>query len=136
VRNIAENLLQSLKNEAFSIIFKHYKTDEKTVELIRNISTKIIHNTVHNFFEIIYISNLNFNQHATRGKQTLAPAAAAAAPELMTPKQMGGKLRKLKTKKQKILNRIKTYLANFHNTNHKYKSKTLKRKGRRQHSQI
>lgn len=136
VRNIAENLLQSLKNEAFSIIFKHYKTDEKTVELIRNLSTEIIHNTVHNFFEIIYISNLNFNQHATRGKQTLAPAAAAAAPELMTPKQMGGKLRKLKTKKQKILNRIKTYLANFHNTNHKYKSKTLKRQrqwqGRRQ----
>jgi hypothetical protein len=99
---------------------------------------------VHNFFEIIYISNLNFNQHANRQKQTLAPdaapVAAAAAPDLMTPKQMGGKLRKLKTKKQKILNRIKTYLSNFHNTNHKYKSKTLKRQGRRQrksqHSQI
>jgi hypothetical protein len=142
VRNIAENLLQSVKNEAFSIIFKHYKTDDKTADLIRNLSTEIIRNTVHNFFEIIYISNLNFNQHANRQKQTLDPAAATVAaaaptpPELMTPKQMGGKLRKLKTKKQKILNRIKTYLANFHNTNHKYKSKTLKRKGRRQHSQI
>ena len=141
VRNIAENLLQSLKNEAFSIIFKHYKTDDKTADLIRNISNEIIHNTVHNFFEIIYISNLNFNQHANRQKQTLEPAAAAA-PELMTQKQMGGKLRILKTKKQKILNRIKTYLANFHNTNHKYKSKTLKRQVRRQrqrksqHSQI
>ena len=139
VRNIAENLLQSLKNEAFSIIFKHYKTDDKTADLIRNISNEIIHNTVHNFFEIIYISNLNFNQHANRQKQTLEPAAA---PELMTQKQMGGKLRILKTKKQKILNRIKTYLANFHNTNHKYKSKTLKRQVRRQrqrksqHSQI
>jgi hypothetical protein len=142
VRNIAENLLQSLKNEAFSIIFKHYKTDDKTVELIRNISNEIIHNTVHNFFEIIYISNLNFNQHANRQKQTLDPAAAVSDPELMTPKQMGGKLRKLKTKKQKILNRIKTYLANFHNTNHKYKSKTLKRQEqvrrqrKSQHSQI
>ena len=140
VRNIAEKLLQSLKNEAFSIIFKHYKTDDKTADLIRNISNEIIHNTVHNFFEIIYISNLNFNQHANRQKQTLEPAAAA--PELMTQKQMGGKLRILKTKKQKILNRIKTYLANFHNTNHKYKSKTLKRQVRRQrqrksqHSQI
>lgn len=133
VRNIAENLLQSVKNEAFSIIFKHYKTDDKTADLIRNLSTEIIRNTVHNFFEIIYISNLNFNQHANREKQNLAAAAAAPTPpELMTPKQMGGKLRKLKTKKQKILNRIKTYLANFHNTNHKYKSKTLKRQRQRQ----
>jgi hypothetical protein len=117
VKNLSENVLQSVKNEAFSILFKHYKTDEKTVELITNLSTEVIHNTVHNFFEIFYISNLN-------------PSAKANANDtpnkLMTPKMVGGKLKKLKTKKQKILKRIKTYLASFHNINHK--SKTLKRR--------
>lgn len=115
VKNISENVLQSIKNEAFAIIFKHYKTDEKTVELITKLSTEILHNTIHNFFLIFYTSNFNVK-------------TSAKSAELITPKMMGGKLRKLKTKKQKILKRIKTYLANFHNTNHLYKSKTLKRR--------
>lgn len=115
VKNISENVLQSIKNEAFAIIFKHYKTDEKTVELITKLSTEILHNTIHNFFLIFYTSNFNVK-------------TSAKSAELITPKMMGGKLRKLKTKKQKILKRIKTYLANFHNTNHTYKSKTLKRR--------
>lgn len=115
VKNLSENFLQSLKNEAFSILFKHYKTDEKTVELINKLSTEIIHNTVYNFYEIFYISNLNVHK---------SMSGTSKEPELMPQKMMGGKMRKLKTKKQKILKRIKTYLANFHNT--KQKSKTLK----------
>lgn len=116
VKTFSENILQSLTKEAFAIIFKYSKTDEKTVDLITNLSTEILHNTIHNFFEIFY-KNLN----------SRTSAKGPVAVESMNPKMIGGKLRKLKTKKQKILKRITAYLANFHNTNHKYKSKTLKR---------
>lgn len=118
VKNLSENVLQSVKDQAFSTLFKHYKTDDKIVELVNKLSTEIIHNTVHNFFEIFYTSNFNVNANTKK---------------LMAPKMIGGELKKLKTKKQKILKRIKTYLANFHNTNHKYKLKTLKRRRRERH---
>lgn len=117
VKTISENVLQIIKQEAFAIIFTYYKTDERLRILITKLSTEVLHNSIHNFFEIFY---KNLNSHKTA-------AAAARAPditELMPQKMMGGKMRKLKTKKQKILKRIKTYLANFHNT--KQKSKTLK----------
>ena len=128
-KTVSENVLQYVKNEAFAVIFKHYKTDEKTVDLITKLSTEMIHNTTENFFEIFY-KNLNSHKSVKQLQNQPPAPAPAPAPELMASKMIGGKLRKLKTKKQKILKRIQTYLANFHNTNHKYKSKTLKRRRR------
>jgi hypothetical protein len=169
-------LLKSIKNEAFSIIFKFYKTDKKTVDLISNLSNDIIHNTVDNFFHIIYISNFNSPSSIKLNKQTppaiapeplinnvqetlidtaqdTIPAEQDTAEQAQNPteentqpeiatlatsssvkrepdiqKMVGGKLKKLKTKKQKILKRINTYLSNFYKTTHKSKSKTLKRR--------
>lgn len=171
VKNISESLLKSIKNEAFSIIFKFYKTDKKTVDLITNLSNDIIHNTVDNFFHIIYISNFNSPSSIKLNKQTPPaivqeplinevqdtvidtaqdtitaeqaqnPTEENTQPEIATlatsssvkrepdiQKMVGGKLKKLKTKKQKILKRINTYLSNFYKTTHKSKSKTLKRR--------
>jgi hypothetical protein len=176
VKNISESLLKSIKNEAFSIIFKFYKTDKKTVDLISNLSNDIIHNTVDNFFHIIYISNFNSPSSIKLNKQTppaiapeplinnvqetlidtaqdTIPAEQDTAEQAQNPteentqpeiatlatsssvkrepdiqKMVGGKLKKLKTKKQKILKRINTYLSNFYKTTHKSKSKTLKRR--------
>lgn len=121
VKSFSKNILQSLKIEAFSIIFKHYKTDEKHVQLLTNLSTEILDNTIERFFEIFY-KNLNSRQSAKQLQNT----QSAPPPATM----FGGKLKRLKTKKQKILKRINTYLANFHNTKHN-KSKTLKRRSRR-----